>query len=250
MLLNDYHCLLRSCSAALLLHWRRPDVIKHVLLRRVEVVGVNRWVARPDRSVCSLLCRQEGLRLAQALAVRRLLHARHHPVNLQLGYIRAEIGHRVARLGAMEPLIAGRRFCLQLPIACSGKKLRGQFFVCRSLLCVRDVLHARKGAWQLQRLRCHALKLVSLILTRDRVGNGVALLTQCAPFHRLDLLDVPLVAALVELGARVRARARPELLLDLVMGPCRVVTDQVVKNAHVAIDGLQKLLLISLHLTF
>ena len=48
----------------------------------------------------------------------------------------------------------------------------------------------------------------------------------------------------------MRARAGPELLLDLIMGPGRVVTDQVVKNAHVAIYGLQELLLISFHLTF
>ena len=53
----------------------------------------------------------------------------------------------------------------------------------------------------------------------------------------------------MELGARVWARARPKLALDLVMRPGRVVTDQVVKNAHVAIDGLEKLLLILLHLT-
>ena len=82
------------------------------------------------------------------------------------------------------------------------------------------------------------------------MGIWVAPLTQCAPFHRLELFNVSLIAALVELGARVRARARPELLLDLVMGPSRVVTDQVVKNAHVAVYGLQELLLISFHLTF
>ena len=34
------------------------------------------------------------------------------------------------------------------------------------------------------------------------------------------------------------------------MGPGRVVTDQVVENSHVAIDSLQELLFISLHLTF
>ena len=78
----------------------------------------------------------------------------------------------------------------------------------------------------------------------------VAPLTQSAPFHGLELFNVSLVAALVELSARVRARARPELLLDLVMGPGRVVTDQVVKNAHVSVDSLQELLFISLHLTF
>ena len=59
---------------------------------------------------------------------------------------------------------------------------------------------------------------------------------------RLELVYILLlVATLMKLGARVDSRAaasRPELLFDLVVGPCRVVADEVVEDAHVAIDSL------------
>ena len=68
---------------------------------------------------------------------------------------------------------------------------------------------------------------------------------------RLELVYILLlVATLMELGARVDSRAaasRPELPFYLVVRPRCIITDQIVKDAHVAIDGLQELLLILLH---
>ena len=68
---------------------------------------------------------------------------------------------------------------------------------------------------------------------------------------RLELVYILLlVATLVELGSRVdscAAATRPELPFDLVVRPCRIIADQIVKDAHVAIDSLQELLLVLLH---
>ena len=68
---------------------------------------------------------------------------------------------------------------------------------------------------------------------------------------RLKLVDILLlVATLVELGPRVDSRAaatRPELPFDLVVRPRCIIADQIVKDAHVAIDSLQELLLVLLH---
>ena len=54
----------------------------------------------------------------------------------------------------------------------------------------------------------------------------------------------------MKLGSRVDSRAatsRPKLPFDLLVRPCRIIADQIVKYAHVAIDCLQELLLVLLH---
>ena len=69
---------------------------------------------------------------------------------------------------------------------------------------------------------------------------------------RLKLVYILLLVAvaLMELGSRVDSRAatsRPKLPFDLLVRPCRIIADQIVKDAHVAIDSLQELLLVLLH---
>ena len=74
---------------------------------------------------------------------------------------------------------------------------------------------------------------------------------RAATLHRLELIYILLlIATLMEMGARIDTCAtatRLQLLFDLLMRPCRVVTDQIVKNSHVAVNSLQELLLVLLH---